>query len=385
MRIAGIAPESNKPITVICADGSIAAVENGICRPDLGSEDLYISSGMIDLMVPGYGGVSFRDPDLNDAEIRTVLHGLFARGTTHFYPLVGTARPEAYRKILPAINGFAKQDPLGASILGVHIEGPYLSEKPGARGAHNPELMHDPDFQEFKTWCELSGGFIAIITVAPERNGAAKFVGQACRLGVKVAIGHTMASADQLEQAISAGADMSTHLGNGAPSMIHRWDNYIFRQLADDRIWATIIADGDHLPDSNLRIWFRTKGQQRIILVSDMAQQAGLPSGVYQRPDATGVHVDETGRISVNDESGNLAGAGHGLDRAVAKTLTIGQFNLPESLALVTRNPVAYMGLNHLGSLEPGKEASMFLFEKDIGSTLKVRKTILAGEVVYET
>jgi len=383
MRIAGIAPESNRPITIVTKGTSIAAIEQGINRPDVGSEDLYISAGMIDLMVPGYAGVDFIDPDLSSCNIQSIVQRLYAHGTTHFYPLIMTSRPDVYQDVLPVIKEFAERAPHGRSILGMHLEGPYLSEEAGACGAHNPELMRDPDFEELKNWYDISGKRVSIITLAPERKGTVEFIRQARRLGVKAAIGHTVASAEQLNAAVLAGADMSTHLGNGAQSMIHRWDNYIFRQLADDRLWAGIIADGDHLPDSNLRIWFRTKGQKRIILVSDVSPQAGLPAGVYKKNDSVEVRVEPTGRIIVNDGSGNLAGAGYALNKGVAGALQIGEFNLAECLALATINPANYMGLNHLGSLEPGKEASMFLFEKDISSTLKVRQTILAGEVVY--
>ena len=384
MRISGILPESDKRITVVCNGTAIAAVEEGINRPDLGSDDLYLSAGMIDLMVPGYGGASFRNANLTESGIRTVLQGLYARGTTHFYPLVATTTLDAYNKVLPTIDRFAKQDVQGKSIPGVHIEGPYLSEEPGFCGAHNPDLMRDPRAEEFKNWCDLSGNRVAILTLAPERDGAITFIRQARKLGVKVALGHTAASAEQMDAAIAAGADISTHLGNGAPSMIHRWDNFMFRQLADDRLWTMVIADGDHLPDSNLRIWFRTKGLQRLILVSDMAEQAGLPAGIYKCPDAIEVRVEESGRISVNDGSGSLAGAGHGLDRCVAKAASIGEFTLAECLLMATMNPARYLGLNHLGRLAPGMEASMFLFDRNIGSTLKVRQTILAGQVVYQ-
>lgn len=384
MRICGVVPESGLPVTVVSDGSVIVAIEEGVNHPDLGSEDLYLSAGMIDLMVPGYRGVSFRDSKLDGSDIRSVLQGLYARGTTHFCPLVATTTSEAYEKILPTIDEFIEQNREGRSIIGIHIEGPYLSDEPGARGAHNPNLMRDPDFEEFKHWYERSGKRVVLMTLAPERNGSVHFIRQLRQLGVKVAIGHTLASSDQMNAAILAGADMSTHLGNGAPSMIHRWDNFIFRQLADDRLWATVIADGDHLPDSNLRIWFRTKGRRRLVLISDMVSHAGLPCGVYQRPDAADVQVEKTGRIVVNDGSGSLAGAGHGLDRGIAKASTIGVFNLAECLSLATHNPAVYMGLGHLGGLEAGKEASMFLFDRDIGSALKVRHTILAGEPVYD-
>ena len=383
MRIAGITPESNKPITVVTEGISIAAIEQGVNRPDVGSEDVYISPGMIDLMVPGYAGADFSNPGLSSTDIHSIVQRLYRHGTTHCYPLVITSERSVYQKVLPVIKEFAERDPQGKSILGVHLEGPYLSEEAGACGAHNPQLMHDPDFEEFTNWYELAGKRMPIITLAPERKGTVEFIRQVRRLGVKVAIGHTVASAEQLEAAILAGADMSTHLGNGAQNMIHRWDNYIFRQLADDRLWAGAIADGDHLPESNLRIWFRTKGKERLILVSDVAPQADLPAGVYKKEDSLEVRVEPTGRVILNDGKGKLAGAGYALDKGIAKALQIGEFDLAQCLELATSNPARYMGLEHLGSLEAGKEASVFLFEKDIGEILKVRHTILAGEVVF--
>ena len=285
--------------------------------------------------------------------------------------------------MLAAINKFASQDVLGRSIVGIHLEGPYLSQEKGPAGAHNPEYMCDPNFEEFRQWYEVSGGRVSIITVAPERKGMCEFVEQVTKLGVKVAIGHTAALPEQMEASIKAGADMSTHLGNGAHGMLPRWDNYVFRQLADDRLWAGIIADGDHLPDSNLRIWFRSKGQQRIILVSDLSSVAGLPSGVHVVPDVGEIRIEASGRINVNDGSGNLAGAGRMLDTGVAKAVQIGEFDLAQCLEMATLNPARYMDLEKLGALEVGKEASLFLFEKDTKSILKVRQTVLAGEVVY--
>lgn len=383
MRITGISPETNRPITVVAEGGTITAVELGVNRPDLGSEDLFIAPGMIDMMAPGYGGRSFSDPDLSQDDIGSILQEFYKHGTTHIYPLPGTSAPRTYEKVLPAIDSFAGSQPTGKSIVGVHVEGPYISDEDGPRGAHSAEYTRDPDIEEFKGWHEVSGRRIAIITVAPERMGSVEFITLARKLGVKVAIGHTAATAEQLDAAILAGADMSTHLGNGAHAMIHRWDNYIFRQLIDDRLWAGVIADGHHLPDSNLKIWFRTKGWRKIVLVSDVSPQAGQAPGVYKRPGDKEVRVEPSGRISVNDGSGNLAGAGHLLDRAVAKALQMNEFNLDQCLAMATANPAAYMGLKHLGALAPGKEASIFLFDREIGAELNIRHTILAGEVVY--
>ena len=383
MRIAGFCPKSNKPITVVTEGETIAVIEDGINSPDIGSADLYIGAGMIDLMVPGYGGNNFSDPDVSVANIHSLLQKLYASGTTHIYPLIITSASEVYPKVLQTIDAFAKSDTFGKSIVGVHIEGPYLSPEKGPRGAHHPQYMHDPDFDEFSRWQQISGNRVSMITLAPERPGSIEFIRKVRQTGVKVSIGHTVASKEQMEQAILAGADISTHLGNGADALIHRWDNYIFRQLADDRLWAGVIADGHHLPDSNLRIWFRTKGKDRIIMVSDVAAQAGLEPGIHQAPDGAEILIEPDGRIVMNNGSGNLAGAGHMLNTGIAKSLQIGEFSLGQCLDLATSNPARYMGLSGLGSLEVGKEASMFLFEKDIHLALKVRATILAGESVY--
>ena len=157
MRIAGIDPESNEPITVITKGTAIEAIERGIDRPDIGSEDVYISAGMIDLMVPGYGGKSFSDPALSRSDIHCILQKLHASGTTHIYPLLATSSREVYAKVLQTIDEFASQESYANSIFGVHMEGPYLSQRKGPAGAQNPEQMRDPDFEEFSRSLQCPG------------------------------------------------------------------------------------------------------------------------------------------------------------------------------------------------------------------------------------
>ena len=385
MRITGVTPQSRLPITVVVEDGLISAIEHGVNNPDIGSEDLYICPGMIDMMVPGYVGANFADPELTEGDIEKVVRAVYAHGTTHIYPLCITAARQDYSGFLSTINRFAENSPLAKSIAGIHVEGPFISSEDGPRGCHVEEHTRNPDIEEFKQWLKVAGSRIAIITVAPELDGALDFIRYARQAGVKVAIGHSDPTPERINDAVLAGVDISTHLGNGAHGLIHRFDNYIFRQLADDRLWAGVICDGYHLPDSNLRIWFRAKGWHRLVMVSDVVPEAGQTPGVYQRSDGSEVRVHPDGRITPNDNSGNLAGAGHLLDRGVAKALTIGDLNLAQCLEMATVGPATYMGLRHLGTLAPGKEASLFLFDRDIGDTLNVRHTVLAGEVVYST
>lgn len=384
MRIAGLSPATNQPITVEIRDGLIAAIEPGVVRADHGDAEHYLSAGLIDVQHNGYLGIGFGDLSCTVERIRTVIEANWQSGTTHFFPTIYTNSDEVYTHALKTIAAAAEDPRIGRSILGVHVEGPYLSPEDGPRGSHLLKYIRKPDLAEFQRWQTAAGGRIKLVTVAPEIAGALEFIRAARGMGVKVALGHHNGSAAQIAAAVAAGADMVTHLGNGAHRMVNRFHNYIFEQLADDRITAGIIADGEHLPDAVLRIFFRTKPRERIVLVSDVVSLGGLPPGRHLREDGKAVRILESGRVQDDDDAGNLAGAGVLLDRCIAKAFSMGEFTLAQTLELATLNPARYFGLDaRLGSLALGKEASLILFRRAIGPKLDVTLTMLAGEVVY--
>lgn len=389
MRIAALSPVNDAPITLEIQQGKIVEVTQGVVRPDINEAEsarpCYAAAGMIDVQHNGYLGHSFADLKCTVQQIKDIIYANWKTGTTHFYPTIYTNTDEVYMHALRTINEAAQDPNFGRAILGVHVEGPYLSPEDGPRGSHMREFIRPPNLAEFRKWHDASGKRIRLVTVAPEVAGGMDFIRAARKLKVKVALGHHNATGAQIQEAVAAGADMVTHLGNGAHRMVNRFHNYIFQQLAEDRLYAGIIADGEHLPDPVLKIFFRTKPRSKIVLVSDVVSLGGLPAGKYMREDGQAVRILESGRVENDDDSGNLAGAGVLLDHCIPKAVSIGEFTLAQCLECASLNPARYFKEHkRLGSLMPGKEASLFLFRREIGKKLDVAVTLVAGDVVFD-
>ncbi|HTL51808.1 MAG TPA: N-acetylglucosamine-6-phosphate deacetylase, partial [Planctomycetota bacterium] len=225
MRIAGLFAAHHKPMTLDIQAGKIAAIEPGVVRADLGDDEHYIAAGMIDAQHNGYLGLGFPDLKCTVDNIKTIIDANWKTGTTHFYPTIYTNTDEVYTHALRTIAAAAEDPKYGRAILGVHVEGPYLSPVDGPRGSHLLKYIREPNLAEFKKWHDVSGKRIKLVTVAPEINGALDFIRAAKRMKIKVALGHHNATAEQIQAAIEAGADMVTHLGNGAHRMVNRFHN----------------------------------------------------------------------------------------------------------------------------------------------------------------
>ncbi len=171
--------------------------------------------------------------------------------------------------------------PTSRMVLGIHLEGPFLSERDGYRGAHPIEAIRDLDWGLFEDLQTASGRRIVLVTLAPERPGAIEFIRRATASGVTVALGHTAADGPTIRQAVDAGARLSTHLGNGIAAELSRHPNPIWHQAAEDALFASFIADGHHLDPATLRVLARAKGPGKTILVSDASPLSGLPPGTY--------------------------------------------------------------------------------------------------------
>src|SRR5207237_3456086 len=161
---------------------------------------------------------------------------------------------------------------------------PYISPEDGPRGAHPQEHVRPANWEEFRRFQDdAAHGMIKMLTLAPETPGALPFIEKVAATGVVVAIGHTAASPACIRDAIHAGAKISTHLGNGSHAMLPRHENYLWEQLAADGLWASMIADGHHLPDSVMRCILRVKTPARMILTCDASPLAGSPPGKYRQ------------------------------------------------------------------------------------------------------
>jgi N-acetylglucosamine-6-phosphate deacetylase len=219
------------------------------------------------------------------------------------------------------------------------------------------------------------------MTLAPELPGALPLTEKLAASGVCVAIGHTAADRRTILSAVEAGARLSTHLGNAAHDMLQRHHNYIYDQLGEDRLFASFIVDGHHLPPHLVQSFARAKGLTRSILVSDAVQYTGLPPGVYDggyrkfevRPD---------GFIGVVGEP-RLAGSGIVLPRGIENLVRFAGVSLGDAIETVTANPADLLGLRGLGRLLPGQEASIVRFRWDEEGRISVRETVVAGKVVF--
>ncbi len=344
----------------------------------------YISPGFLDIQVNGYMGSDYSLEDLSEEQVAKIIFHLNRSGTTQHVPtIITTPHKRILRNLKVITKAIQSSRDIACAISGIHIEGPFISPADGPRGAHNAAYVHPPDLNEFKQWQEAAEGRITTVTLAPEWEGALEFIQEITSMGVTAAIGHTAAPPDRIRAAVEAGARLSTHLGNASHPMIPRLRNYLWEQLAEDRLMAGIICDGFHLPKSVVQVFTRTKGLDRLILVSDAAYLGGLKPGLYQWNDVD-VQVFDDGHLGLPGTE-SLAGAAHLLDWDIPRFMEFTGYSLGETIPLCSRNPGRIQGApDNYGRLEPGAPANLVMFDYEPGmDRLKVLKTIRCGREVY--
>ncbi|MBP5321534.1 MAG: N-acetylglucosamine-6-phosphate deacetylase [Kiritimatiellae bacterium] len=237
----------------------------------------------VDLQVNGYGGIDFNSPGLTVERVCAVTRRLADDGTARYLPTFVTGDPAV---VLANIRTVAAARRISAEcrdrILGIHLEGPFISPEPGAVGTHPVEWVRPPDLALFERYREAADGAVKLVTVAAEIEGMPAFVEALTAQGVTVSLGHQLAATpEQIAPCLAAGARAFTHLGNGIPNLIPRHDNIILTALAEDRASIMFIPDGHHLPDPVLKVYCRAVPVERLIAVSDAQYPAGMPPGVY--------------------------------------------------------------------------------------------------------
>ena len=359
-------------------DHTIASV-----TPCAQAGDLYVAPGWIDVQVNGYAGADYNSPGTPHEDLARSVRMLYSFGVTRLYPTVITNGPGQMLGALRNLARFRASAPEGAAFDGFHVEGPFISPEDGPRGAHPKRWVRKPDFDEFCRWQEAAEGRIRIVTLSPEWPEAPGFIEKVVEQGVVASIGHTKATAEELDAAVSAGASMSTHLGNGAHAVIPRHKNYLWPQLADDRLMASFIVDGVHLPPPYVKVAVRAKGVQRSVLVTDAAMPAGCKPGRYVLGE---VEVDLTpdNRIVVAG-SERLASSALSLDLAIGNLMKFAGLSLAEAVRLATVNPAkAGKVPGRTQGLVPGDRADLVLFRFDPQEKrIEVQATYVDGQKVY--
>lgn len=236
-----------------------------------------------DLQVNGYAGVDFNKDDLTPDELHLACERLRAGGVGGILATVITEDISRMAVRLANLARHRERDPLARGMIaGFHIEGPFLNEAPGYRGAHPADAIHPADPDEMKRLLDAAGGLARLVTLAPERDPGLRVTRMLSDGGVAVSAGHCDPDLDTLRAALDAGLRLFTHLGNGCPMQMHRHDNVIQRVLSlADRLWICFIADGAHVPFFALQNYLKLAGLERSIVVSDAVAPAGLGPGRY--------------------------------------------------------------------------------------------------------
>ena len=253
-----------------------------------------------------------------------------------------TSSSDIYEHNLPIIARALSSKEFRGRLLGIHIEGPFISSVSGAVGAHNPEWVRPGDPVFLERLQDLAGGTIRLLTIAAEIENAGNVIRRATDMGITVSLGHQMANDYDLELAIHAGAIALTHLGNGIPSMLPRHPNPLWAGLAEQRLTAMIIADGHHLPPSVMKLILKAKGVGNTIVVSDASPIAGMPPGEYQTL-GNPVVLEESGLLH-NPEKGVLVGSSATMLHCMNYLHSLGLLDLKELLDVGFFNPLKLVG-----------------------------------------
>jgi N-acetylglucosamine-6-phosphate deacetylase len=380
-KIEGIHYLTGRPVSLEIAGGKITDIKDlpGI---DADSDNFYLAPGLIDNQINGYAGIDFSGNNLDDNALLKAARAIWSEGVTTFIPtLITNSRENIVNNLTILDRACRNNEQLNSSIPGFHLEGPFLSPVEGYRGCHPAEFMRKPSFKEFSEFQEASGGRIIQVTVAPEIEGAMEFIEECHRNGIIVAIGHSNASADQINKAVKNGATISTHLGNGCANLIHRHNNPIWPQLANEGLTPSIIADGHHLTAEEIKVFCKVKGPDNIILTSDVIYLAGMAPGRYSFLGAE-VLLKDDGML-INEELNCLAGASFPLKKGVENMMKFTGCSLSDAVKMASENVARLYGLNTIGTLEKGKRTDIILF-KITDNQIFIKQTILNGKTVFE-
>lgn len=363
---------SGQPVAVDLSGDGVSVSPGG----RLVHDGLYLSPGWVDLQVNGLAGYDVNSSNLQPEDVGQMARRLWAEGVAAFCPTVVTASPAHIERCLRRVALACETVPdARASVLGIHLEGPYLSPADGTRGVHPAEHIHPPDWDEFCRWQDAAGGLIRIVTLAPEQPGSVDFIRRLVGAGIVVAIGHSQAGTGDIAAAADAGATLSTHLGNGIAATIHRHPNPIWDQLADDRLHASFIFDGFHLPANVMRVFIRAKGVARTILVSDAVALARMPPGIYDSPVGGKVELHANGCLNLLGTE-YLAGSASLLKDGVENALRLAGCSLAEAVQMAAVNPLKLLGA------APQAASTLFRWEAD-QERLTVLATLRASRVLY--
>lgn len=374
--------DTGEPCAISIEKGRIADVSPVWPRGSL-DDWPYVAPGLFDIQINGHGGIWYSHAGLTKDQVLLTLQAYFAHGVTRMCPTLITAGHETLAAGFAALRQACEEQPWAAEMVpGFHLEGPFISPEDGPRGAHPLEHVRPADWDEFSKLQDIAGGRIKLVTLAPESAHAVDFIRRAVAQGITISLGHTAATHDQIQAAVDAGATLSTHLGNGAHGTLKRHPNYIWDQLGEPRLYASIITDGHHLPGAVVNSILRAKSPCRTILTCDAAGLAGCQPGLYELGSGR-FELLLDGRIVVAGQQQLLAGSSLATDTCVAGVMRMTGCSLRDAIDMASRTPARLMNQPQF-KLQRGSRADLFLFHLPAGaSRLNVVATFAQGELRF--
>ena len=358
---------------VLIEDGKIKEINPSNTNDTnvIDAEGLYLSPGFIDVHIHGAGGCDTMDGTVES--LNTIAKTIVKHGTTSFTPTTMTVAAEDIRKSMEVIKKLKEEGTEGANILGAHLEGPFISPK--AIGAQNPKFLLAPSVENYNKIVGDCSDAVVSITMAPEVEGAKELIKYLSDNGVTVSMGHTKATYNEAVEGIKCGVCHSTHLFNAMTPLTHREPGVVGATFDTD-ITTETISDGIHISYPALRIAYKQKGTDKVLLVSDAMEACGMPDGKYSLGGQDVIVKNGAARLL----DGTLAGSVLTLDKAVKNIYNNSNYALNEVVRMATYNSAKHCNVeDHKGLIKEGYDADILLFNEDI----EIKKVFVGGKEVY--
>ena len=335
--------------------------------------DCYVIPGLVDVHFHGAVGEDFSDatPD----GLQAIVDFELSQGVTYICPAGMTLPEDQLEQICKNTAAHRAKNTTGAEVVGLHLEGPFLST--AKKGAQNADFLHDPDSDMLARLQKAAEGSVRLVTVAPEEANGLDFIRKAVDMGITVSVGHTIADYDTAMEAFKAGATHATHLYNGMPPIHHRAPAVVGAAFDSPGVKAELICDGVHIHGAIVRFTFQLFGKERMVLISDSLRATGMPDGQYP---FGGQEIEVHGnRATIVGHPETLAGSVTSLMGCLRQAVKFG-IPLENAVRACTFNPAQAIKIDdRAGTLDLGKEASIVLLNKE---DLSVKKIIFKGKEV---
>ena len=339
------------------------------------------TSGLVDLQVNGFAGVDFNSPGITAQTLKIAFEAMLASGVTTCLPTLITASEQRLKSCFIDLENSRQSCQLAKKMIaGYHLEGPFISPHPGFSGCHPVEAIGDVDQEMFLRLQETADGRICLVTLAPEVNGAIPFIEYLVTQGVIVAIGHTAAEPEKIREAVEAGAILSTHLGNGTLAELPKNNNPIISQLSEDKLCASFIADGYHLPPEVLKVYLRAKESKRSILITDATAGAAAEPGIYKLGDLE-LYL-ESEPVLYNKKTSRPTGSAVTLDQCVRNVMQWYKVPLEEAVSWAGFNPMQLLKSSKVSKINPEHDNSVWWEEIEGEWYVKASRS---GDFLYQS